>query len=217
MKLLSWNAKWPICVYTKTAKGYGTKQYLQVGIPDVSTTDSRLEVAMRFVRLCASIKVKPSDFGSLLNYAGTPPTTSITSSSSIFLLFACEHSGTLIFSASPSTTISARGFDWNRGLNGTDPASPIVESVSAKWEVTSSRAKYDTFQWTTRWFLHGGCLFLFIEKIHNCFFLEGRIISLPAMMSTCIFKDTSGNDTQVIFIFKLFSFILLTNSQLQFI
>ena len=127
-------------VYLLGKKRLSYKWYLQVGIPDVSRTVSGSDAAIILVPLKASTKMKPSHSAPLLTPASPPPTTSIISSSSFDSPLASKHS-TLVTVFS-STTISATGFGYNGGCT-TDTTYPMLESVSAKGEVTSSGAKLD--------------------------------------------------------------------------
>ena len=49
-----------MCFYIKTMKGYRTKDYLQIGLPNVSVIVSGLNPAMTFAYLNSSEKVKLS-------------------------------------------------------------------------------------------------------------------------------------------------------------
>ena len=69
--------------------------------------------------------------------------TSFNSSSSFDSPLASKLS--ILVTVSSSTTTSARGIGYNGGCT-TDPTSLMLESVSAKGEVTFSGAKLDTLQ-----------------------------------------------------------------------
>ena len=148
--------------------------YLQIGSPDFSITVSGSDDANRFTRLSESMKGKPSVSAPLLTSVGIVPTTSTTSSSSTHLLLDWGHSGTVNLTVSSSTAIWKTVFGYNGGFYGADVASPKLESVCARRELTSLDTNLDIFQWTT-WLLHDGIIFLFFE---NSILIDSSLIIL---------------------------------------
>ena len=130
-----------------------------MGILNVSITVSESDAAIKFARFSSSTKSKIlHHFSPLLallqEHLPTPPHQ-----------LTRLPPGTLWHNSPRRLFLNHnlnRRFEYNRGLDGADTATPMHESATTKGDETSSKTNFDMPERTT-WLLHGGYIFSFIE------------------------------------------------------